>query len=656
MIIAKKDVEKAFLIHISKEFIDDMNLYRRLVFLDKDRNKIFDEFTSTTNAREDILNYPGKISINDKATEFKVLFIAGKYYFLIIQPYYDNGAFRGTLIAEINDDIIMSGVFRKYCGSKKILLAQGYEDEISRNFIFNDYAQNQFPQLIKIPTNTHQKYNLYSLEDSSKKVAYIGRYPIDNTNLEIISIYPKNLLLGRIWSNWLIIGLVIFSVFILFLLIYAHRANTKQLKIQTQLELEKKRGEEIAEKNLLLSREIEKRIETEKELVESNKKANELAIQARNANKAKSQFLANMSHEIRTPMNAIVGFTDLVLNEEKDEFKIDKLNLIKDSADYLMNIINDILDLSKIEFGKIKVKIATFSTEKLLIVINNVFINMCHKKGICFNINKSCNVPEFINSDKQKIFQILTNVINNAVKFTDQGSVTLNVDYKNNQLNFEVVDTGIGISPEDYDKIFENFGQIENHHQLKAQGTGLGLAITKNFVEMLHGKISVESELSKGSKFIIEIPVTIFSLNNVKGIKKETAISKQLNVAKILIAEDNVINQKLMLHIFKRLNVDFTIVNNGEEVLDFLENNRADLIILDIQMPKLDGVETVKIIRKDDKLKNIPVIALTAQAMVGDREDFIKAGFNDFLSKPIDTKKLQEKLEFYSCHLNTDLG
>jgi signal transduction histidine kinase/CheY-like chemotaxis protein len=650
ILLAQQEVERTFINHIEKKLIDSTNLYRRLVFLDNNGLKLFDEKDSSSDERVDVLKYHDQLPLNQNETIFKVLFIEGNYYFLIITPYYQDGTMKGTIIAEINDNIIMSGVFKKYGGSKKILLAKGYEKEISNNFIFNDYEQ--FPNLDDVPINSPRKYSLYSLEDSTQVITYIARYPVLNTNLEIVSIYPKNLLLGKMWSCWLIIGLIIFSVFILLLLIYAHRANTKHLRIQTQLEIEKRKSEEIAEKNALLSKEIEKRIETEKELLISNKKANELAVQADNANKAKTQFLANMSHEIRTPMNAIIGFTDLILNDEKDAFKVEKLNLIKDSADYLMNIIKDILDLSKIEFGKIKVNIATFSSEKLLLVINSMSANSTHKKGIYFKINKSSTVPEFINSDKQKIFQIITNVINNAVKFTDQGGITFNIDYRDKQMVFEVIDTGIGISPEDYEKIFENFEQIENHLQLKAQGTGLGLAISKNLIEMLNGKISVDSELGKGTKFTIHLPVSIFSLKNITKIKKNTEMSKQLIVMKVLIAEDNVINQKLMLHIFKRLNVDFTIVNNGEEVLDFLENNRADLIILDIQMPKLDGVETVKIIRSDERLKHIPVIALTAQAMAGDKEGFIKIGFNDFLAKPLDTKILKDKIDFYSSHIN----
>lgn len=653
LITAYEEVEKSLTKHIRKEFKDNMNLYRRLVFFDSDGEKLFDESDFVANDRDDFLRYKENISVQQKTTNLEVLFMNGKYYFLIFHPYFENDVFRGMFIAELNDDIIMSEVFRKYGGSKKILLSQGYQEEISRRFIFNDYDLMQFPQLDQIPVNSHKKYNLYSLEDFSKTVAYIGRYPVLNTNLEIISIYPKNLLLGKIWSSWLIIGLIVFSIFILLLLIYAQRINMRHLRIQTQLELEKKRGEEIIIKNQLLSKEIERRIETEKELLESNEKANELAIQARNANKAKSQFLANMSHEIRTPMNAIIGFTDLILFDEKDTAKVDKLNLIKDSADYLMNIINDILDLSKIEFGKIKVKIGTFSIERLLVVINNMFINSTHKKGLYFRINQSDNVPEFINSDKQKLFQILTNVINNAMKFTDKGGITLNVDYVENQLIFEVIDTGIGISSEDYNKIFESFEQIENNQQVKAQGTGLGLAISKNFTAKLNGEILVESELGKGSKFIIKIPITVFSLNDLNKLKKETEISKQLNIMKILIAEDNVINQKLMLHIFKRFNVDFTIVNNGKEALDFLDNNRVDLIILDIQMPIMNGVEAVKTIRKDERLKNIPVIALTAQAMCGDKEQFLADGFNDFLSKPIDTNILKEKIDFYSCQLKS---
>lgn len=644
---------KVFSNYIAKESINGKKLFRRIVFLNSDDIPIFEVKDLDDNQRLDFLKYKNYYSLARTTTYLTVFFQQDNYYFLIIHPYFNNGEYYGNLIAEINEDILMREIFIKFGGSKKVLLAEGFEQEISQKFIFNDYQNTSFPKLNQVPINLHAKFNIYNSEDSKALPAYVGRYPIEDSNLEILSIYPRSLLIGKFWSNWLIMGLGFFSFFVLVLIIYAHRANSKHLRMQTQLEIEKKKSGEIAEKNLLLSQEIEKRKETEEELLKSNKKAKDLAIQARNANKAKTQFLANMSHEIRTPMNAIIGFTNLILNDETCDFKVEKLNLIKDSADYLMNIINDILDLSKIEFGKIKVKISTFSVDKLLDVVSNIYKNNTHKKGIYFKINKSANVPEFINSDKQKIFQVLTNIINNAVKFTDQGGVTLVVDYENEDLIFKVIDTGIGIAADDYDKIFENFHQVENQQDVKSKGTGLGLAISKNFIEMLKGSIEVESNLGQGTTFTVRVPVSVFSLKNVEKVKKEIEINKRINAKKILIAEDNVINQKLMLHIFKRLNIDFTIVNNGEEALDFLENNWADLIILDIQMPKLGGIETLKLIKEDERLRDIPVIALTAQAMAGDREDFLKAGFDDFLSKPVDTKILQDKLDFYTSRLNS---
>ncbi len=649
----KNKAEAVFLNYIHKEAINEEKLFRKIVFLNKSDQTIFEVEDSKNTNRPNILESPNYLSLARTETFLKVLFHQDYYYFLIVHPYFYDGVYYGNIIAEINEDILMREIFIKYGGSKKVLLVDGYESGISQKFIFNDYRIDNFPKLNNIPQDNHSKFNIYSEEDNGEIDAYIGRYPIGKSDLEIISIYPRKMLIGKFWSNWLILGLAVFSLFVLMLIIYAHKVNSKHLRIQTQLEIEKKKSGEIKEKNLLLYQEVDKRKETERELIESNKRAKEFALAANKANKAKSQFLANMSHEIRTPMNAIIGFTDLILNEESNNFKIEKLNLIKDSAGYLMSIINDILDLSKIEFGKVKVKIATFSMEKFLNVISNIYKNNTYQKGIYFKVSKSSTVPEFINSDKQKIFQILTNIINNAVKFTEQGGVSLNVNYEKEELIFEIEDTGIGISAENHDSIFENFQQIENQYQVKAQGTGLGLAITKNFVELLKGEISVKSELGKGSCFTVRIPVTEFSLKNVAQVKKEVEVNKQIDSKKILIAEDNVINQKLMLHIFKRINIDFTIVNNGQEVLDFLENNRVDLIILDIQMPILDGLATLKQIRKDERLKNLPVIALTAQAMAGDKEDFIKAGFDDFMSKPVDTKILQDKLDFYTCRLTT---
>ncbi len=638
----KSDVDK----HVETMLLNNQPLYRRLCFINEDGSLLYSKSNSLLDRESKMNKFKSIVTKEDLGTEVYVFFDENKYYFYVSQAYHYNGKLFGHLIAEVNEEQLVGGVFKKFGGAKKILLLQGKYDEICQVFVSPDYNLDSFPSESQLPIGYTRSFSLVKT-DGDEITAYVQRIKVPNTDLEILSIYPKDQLLGKFWSRWLLLGLIGFSVIIFFVLIYAYNSNIKNLRVQTQLDTEMKKREEIQEKNNLLSDEIEKRIKTEEELIESNKKAKELAVQAQNANRAKSQFLANMSHEIRTPMNAIIGFTDLLLSEEDNDYKTEKLTLVKESAGYLLNIINDILDLSKIEFGKIKVKITTFSLNSIINVIDQMFKDKAMNKGIYFKTELSRDLPEFINSDKQKIFQILTNIINNAVKFTYKGGVTLLLNYEFNNLIFTISDTGIGISEEDHKKIFEDFEQVENTHRLKAQGTGLGLSITKNFIGMLGGSIDVESELGKGSVFTIVIPVTEFKVAPIEEQPKEEKLTKLMKKMNLLVAEDNKINQKLISNILKKINVNFTIVNNGKEAVEHLENHRVDILIMDIQMPIMGGVEAIKIIRSQTKFDHIPAIALTAQAMSGDKENFLDAGFNDYLSKPLNAKLLREKLEFY---------
>jgi len=353
----------------------------------------------------------------------------------------------------------------------------------------------------------------------------------------------------------------------------------------------------------------------------------------------KSEFLANMSHEIRTPLNAILGFIKIMKEEDNGKFT-KYLNIIDSSSQTLLTIINDILDLSKIEAGKMKIELINFHTDEIYNTIE-LFEEKAKEKNIDYKI-KFINVPEYLYSDVHRIKQVISNLISNAIKFTPENKkIEVIVKYENNKLYVEVKDEGIGIPKDKLSTIFNSFSQADNSTTRKYGGTGLGLTISYRLVQMLGGELKVESELHKGSKFYFSIPVKIGNAIEEK-IEDNNHIDKNI---KILIAEDNSANQMFMRVILNKLNVDFDIANNGEEAIYLARKNKYDIILMDINMPNISGIEATKEIRK---FSNIPIIALTASALDGDKERFLEAGMNDYLSKPLDIHKLKIILEKYS--------
>ncbi|MFN2456630.1 MAG: ATP-binding protein [Chitinophagaceae bacterium] len=381
-------------------------------------------------------------------------------------------------------------------------------------------------------------------------------------------------------------------------------------------------------------------------------KLNESEKEIKEAAEIKQQFLANMSHEIRTPVNAILGFTTLLdkttLNTEQKKY----LSFIHSSGEDLLTIINDILDLSKIEAGMMHFENAPFSLNGLLSSIEIMFREKAKEKNLLFNVFTPSTKYDTFYGDAVRLTQILMNLLSNAIKFTQKGFVELHVrileESENTvRMQFCVVDSGIGIAAEKQQLVFARFQQAEAETTRRFGGTGLGLSIVKQLVDLQQGTIELESEVEKGSEFKVTLafaPVTDKAQIILKHSKEDGEVLKNV---KILIADDNRMNQQLMIHLMRQWQLDYVLVNNGLEVLDVLKKEKFSLILMDIQMPEMDGYSTALTIRNDLR-SDIPIIAMTAHAMSGEKEKCLGLGMNDYLSKPLKEQDLYNIIKYYA--------
>lgn len=404
------------------------------------------------------------------------------------------------------------------------------------------------------------------------------------------------------------------------------------------------------------------------EMEHANLRMEEMVLQTEVANKAKSEFLANMSHEIRTPMTAILGYADLLGQEEQELDKQELAQTIKRNGKYLLNVLNEILDLSKIEAGRLEVGSLPVYLPGLMAEIESMMSVRAAEKGLDFIATNEGPVPEVVRSDPTRLKQILTNLVGNAIKFTREGHVRFSVRFVEKEGNptvfFSIEDTGIGIPEEDLHTLFEPFRQKDNSVNRRFGGTGLGLTICKRLIDLLGGKIHVQSELDNGSTFTAEVPVALpesvtmaddmrkWFPHKQESHKKRSKFSEKKSLVglRILLVEDGLDNQRLVSHILRKAGAMIVIAENGLEAIKQVNYSREakepfDLILMDMQMPIMDGYRATAQLREMDF--NSPIVALTAHAMSNDRQKCLQAGCDDYLTKPIDIKGLIKMIASY---------
>ncbi|MCA9398976.1 MAG: PAS domain S-box protein [Candidatus Omnitrophica bacterium] len=379
---------------------------------------------------------------------------------------------------------------------------------------------------------------------------------------------------------------------------------------------------------------------------------------AEEANKAKSMFLANMSHEVRTPMNTIMGMLDLTLDTELGEEQRENLSVAKDATDSLLGLINDILDLSRVESGKLQLENIEFHLTNVARSVCKGLSVLAKEKNLDLVLDLEDGLPELIEGDPVRLRQILINLINNAIKFTHKGKITVVIKVEKKMENdvmllFSVVDEGIGIPKDKHDTVFQVFAQADETTTRRFGGTGLGLAICKRLAEMMGGEIWVDSVESKGStfSFTAKFKVIKWKVSSDEDFKGASAVNGKFNDEhlkglKILLAEDNLVNQKIAIRMLEKVGCVVEAVDNGKSVVDLALTKPFDLILMDSNMPEMDGIEATKMIRKNEEKTgtHIPILAFTARAMNEDRQNCMEAGMDGYVTKPIEREKMFEEI------------
>jgi len=442
---------------------------------------------------------------------------------------------------------------------------------------------------------------------------------------------------------WILKWSILASAFITTWMVFNKFSNSKEKaeeETQRLLKEQKELNEELNRK----TRELEQNLV---QLEEAKEKVEE-------GSRAKSEFLSTMSHEIRTPMNAIIGMTNLLAKDNPREDQLEQIQILDFSAKTLLALINDILDFSKIESGKIEFEEIEFNINQLINGIIESFRFNAEKKDIELKAEIGDEVPEILVGDSARLTQILNNLVSNAIKFTDEGGVTIRISCVDTSgetavMRFDVEDTGVGIVKEKQETIFDSFTQERADTTRIFGGTGLGLTISKKLVDLQDGRIWLESEKGEGSTFFVELSFKIAKGNTADmGLANTASLdAESLEGLSVLLVEDNPINQKVMKRFLDRWNMNITVAQNGVEALEAAKSDYFHIVLMDLQMPEMDGYEATRRIRSmdDARKREVPIIALTAAALKEVKEKVFASGMNDFVTKPFNPMELQDKLE-----------
>ena len=615
---------------------------------------------------------------------------SGKNTFSVCQPIFKGDDFIGIFCCLVNMDAIAKCLrdhktgkygYAQMIDSAGNIVSHPDKDQIGKNIL--SFRKEKFPNrnwselesaVEKMRSGKEGFVTYHSVwwhSDNMTRVKKIMAFtPVKTTDISwslgMTTCYDE--ISGPLKAHTLAISVQAISVICVLLAVSLsfYRLQKRKLK----LEIKARSADELKQKNEQLKTEVDRRRQIENKLKSVNcqleisvEKANLLAKEATEANLSKSEFLANMSHEIRTPMNAIVGFSELLAQEPLTEEQHKYSKIIFNSSENLLTIINDILDFSKIESGKLDVEIVECSLAELIENIQSVFRPIAIEKGLKFEILQCSEMPGIIKTDSTRLKQCLVNLISNAIKFTETGHVYVNLSTQSesdnkNYLRFDVEDTGIGIQQDRLNVIFDSFTQADGSTTRKYGGTGLGLAITKQLTELLGGKISVTSQLEKGSVFTILIPAGVDMTSKasadrytvVDDLNNNESPEKKNYSGHALIVEDSIANQTLLKLLLEKAGIESDICENGQQALEKIYQQSYDIVFMDIQMPVMNGYEATQAMRKAGI--TTPVVALTAGAMKGDDKKSLKAGCDEYLTKPLNVDKLKDVLDRYLISTN----